>query len=322
MASPKIPTYRYCTSCYAFHERDLYHKDSPRWPADCRARPQSPYRKTLWVEKSCAICSMLLGSKMDLGMSRNALCSCGSGRRLKHCCGTLAEKTPGQRPFSNPTLESLPHTLPGELLQEWLPETWGWPTFLSRIKKAPSRPLGVVHPDGRIARDSRRVTEIVDTRAFQSKLARLVSRFLTDVVEPKLGVKTEWFEEPQLLRYRAGGFYRPHSDRDYWDPRDRRWKQTVDRDISVLIYMDDAFKGGALTFPELDIQINPQPGLAVAFPSDHRFVHAAEPVKAGIRHALVSWAVVAGGPRVNRRATAFIQKPLRPSGREVGPASG
>ena len=39
--------------------------------------------------------------------------------------------------------------------------------------------------------------------------------------------------------------------------------------------------------------------MLVAFPSDHRYLHAAETIESGNRYALVSWAAIRGSQRVN-----------------------
>ena len=73
-----------------------------------------------------------------------------------------------------------------------------------------------------------------------------------------------------------------------------RWvpNHTPDRDYTAIAYLNDNFTGGELVFPHLDLAIAPKPGLLVAFPSDHRFVHVVPKVLSGKRYSLPIWFTV------------------------------
>jgi predicted 2-oxoglutarate/Fe(II)-dependent dioxygenase YbiX len=72
----------------------------------------------------------------------------------------------------------------------------------------------------------------------------------------------------------------------------------VDRDISLLIYLNDEYDGGELDFKRLSYTLRPQAGMLVWFPSDIRYEHMAKLVTRGCRYALVSWAAASGVERV------------------------
>lgn len=120
----------------------------------------------------------------------------------------------------------------------------------------------------------------------------------TNGVGSYYGVEIEWFEMPHILRYHPGGNYIVHSDCENWDPEQQRWIKGVDRDFSSILYLNSGFTGGALVFPNLNLRIHPQAGLLVTFPSDHRFMHAAEETLSGKRYAFVTWAARVGSERV------------------------
>lgn len=229
--------------------------------------------------------------------ARNALCPCGSGSKYKRCCGA-ADRSATAKPVTADTLSSRAT----RLMKARAPDDWDCAGLLRALARADAEPLRVVNPDTgeRDERDSMRVCEGVLLGPLRPRVIELVNRAYRDLVEPNYGVQIEWFEEPQVLRYRPGGYYRAHADRDFWDEREQRWRQYMDRDLSLLIYLDDGFEGGELAFPYADFTLRPEPGLVVAFPSDHRFLHEARPITHGIRHAVVSWAAAFGGPRVGR----------------------
>ena len=70
-----------------------------------------------------------------------------------------------------------------------------------------------------------------------------------------------------------------------------RWvpNHTPNRDYTGIAYLNDNFTGGELVFPHLDLAIAPKPGLLVAFPSNHRFVHVVPKVLSGKRYSLPIW---------------------------------
>ncbi|PYK10854.1 MAG: hypothetical protein DME61_02370 [Verrucomicrobia bacterium] len=47
-----------------------------------------------------------------------------------------------------------------------------------------------------------------------------------------------------------------------------------------------------MVFPDLDVVLAPKPGLLVAFPSNHKFVHAVPNLLSGKRYSLPIWFTV------------------------------
>jgi 2OG-Fe(II) oxygenase superfamily len=59
--------------------------------------------------------------------------------------------------------------------------------------------------------------------------------------------------------------------------------------IQELLILMTGSQGGELVFPRLGMIIVPKPGLFVAFPSNHNFVHAVPKVLSGKRYSLPVW---------------------------------
>ena len=265
---------------------------------------------------------------------RNQPCPCGSGKRFKHCCGALGANAqaapppptdPADSPFDDggkllepyrrdamrSRCESLPtgridgseESPPGLLvLQDHLDEEtcdrWhGW------LSAQTTRPATVKDRDPETGKavyrlDPQRVTQYVDQGDLGQEIRdRLVASY-RDTITPFFGQKLDWMEPPAVLKYQPGGKYDAHADSEYWDPPNRRWVRSIDRDLSLLIYLNDDYEGGSLYLPNFDVRIQPTRGMLIAFPSDHRFMHAAEPLVSGERFAVVCWATVKGSPRV------------------------
>ena len=138
-------------------------------------------------------------------------------------------------------------------------------------------------------RDSGRVTQQVDMSKHQGHLNDIVRRALVEVAARKFGA-TEFFETPYVLRYKVGGRYGSHADSEIYDPQQRLFYRVADRDISVLIYLNDDYAGGELTFNRLNYSYQPAAGDLVLFPSGNLYLHQALSVTSGTKYALVSWA--------------------------------
>jgi predicted 2-oxoglutarate/Fe(II)-dependent dioxygenase YbiX len=147
-----------------------------------------------------------------------------------------------------------------------------------------------------------RVTERVPLDDIKQQVNNEFTRIYGVILANFYHVEFEWFEEPQMLRYTPGGFYNRHADAEHWLPDEERWVRTLDRDYSALVYLNSDFDGGELYFPRLDFRFKPKQGMLASFPSNYRYEHAAEPITAGMRYALVSWAAILGTPRVKDNA--------------------
>ncbi|MGB0514308.1 MAG: 2OG-Fe(II) oxygenase, partial [Wenzhouxiangellaceae bacterium] len=196
---------------------------------------------------------------------RSEACFCGSGRRFKHCCG------------STDPARKVPHGI--EIIENFLTaeECLDWVRFAAT---RPSRRLRVLDWEAsdatRIVRklDDRRVTERVNMGDERDqKLRDMMEHIYVSVIAPRIERKFAWFESPQMLKYNVGGFYQAHADADSYDPELRLWRHDLDRDISVLLYLNDEFEGGDLQFEYFDFRIQPKPGMLVWFPSDARYFH-------------------------------------------------
>jgi predicted 2-oxoglutarate/Fe(II)-dependent dioxygenase YbiX len=96
-----------------------------------------------------------------------------------------------------------------------------------------------------------------------------------------------------FIRYPSGGFYRAHRDRG----TNAQWPDAARRAASVVIFLNSArhgaqegeFDGGLLKLflPEGDVDVRPEAGLLVAFPSD--LPHEVTEVHGGLRDTIVDW---------------------------------
>jgi len=158
--------------------------------------------------------------------------------------------------------------------------------------------------DGKIAGDVKSrgfVADRIEVCAhpyFRKKFLAVCNDIYKNQLNPYYNVEVEWYEYPHVLRYHPGGTYGLHADSENLNRETNQWYKYINRDYSSILYLNSDFTGGTLVFPYLNLRVIPQAGMLVAFPSDHRFLHSAEPVQAGIRYAMVTWAAEKNGVRV------------------------
>jgi len=248
---------------------------------------------------------------------RTSPCVCGSGLRFKACCGahdaphwnagatgrlsgSLLDPKFSHLVEHEPIFQEGSMRLPPGILAVQTGDQLPWRAVTSGLIDSCSDTLAHVRAaDGSSSTDRQRVTGVLQVDDIQqSALVELTRRAYEDFVEPFFNLAIRWFESPQVLRYRPGGYYGPHSDADFWHGDSRGWEKILDRDLSMLLYLDDGYEGGELIFPNFDFRLKPKPGMLVAFPSDSRYLHGAMPIISGSRHVLVGWSSVVGQPRV------------------------
>jgi len=91
---------------------------------------------------------------------------------------------------------------------------------------------------------------------------------------------------PVIIRWFPGLEQQPHSDKQLNDGSPNPFPTY---DINSLIYYNDEFRGGELYYPQHDITIKPEPGLAVAHPGDINYLHGVRMVTSGERFTTPSF---------------------------------
>lgn len=81
-----------------------------------------------------------------------------------------------------------------------------------------------------------------------------------------------------VLKYEKSGYLPEHSDHGI-----------SSRTLSVVMYLNDDYDGGEISFPQVGVTIKPEAGSAIFFPSNFVFTHQVSEMKNGIRYALPSW---------------------------------
>jgi len=146
-----------------------------------------------------------------------------------------------------------------------------------------------------------------ESRVHQHRTSRgaMLQRAETELVariEARLAALTAWPAEHgeglQVLRYEKGNEYRPHYD--WFDPAlagpRRHMERGGQRNATIVMYLSEVEQGGATSFPELGMQVQPKKGGAVFFANtdgygapDRQTLHAGEPVVKGVKFIATKW---------------------------------
>jgi SM-20-related protein len=153
-------------------------------------------------------------------------------------------------------------------------------------------PAEILEKGTQAADDVRRASSV----EIAADLVALVERRLDAIRETIAGffnVPLTDREGPGFLRYREGGFYRPHRDRGI----DPAWPDAARRQVAVVVFLNSSldaaargeFSGGALQlFVDVEpLDVAPARGLLVAFPAD--VLHQVVSVTGGTRDTIVDW---------------------------------
>jgi predicted 2-oxoglutarate/Fe(II)-dependent dioxygenase YbiX len=273
---------------------------------------------------------------------RNEPCPCGSGQRFKQCCGRVGGRS-GAAPQAQGAAPDLPRAaappnIPFSVIDRTAPRASGEREPALRqgvpgnvlvvddyLTEAECRRLveimqtqpaeeaqirilgdGADATDTRVLSSDHRITTTIKTFEVGDEVVPLVGHAFQTWVQDVYGQEIEWFEWPDILKYGPGGRYDLHADAEVLDRDAGQWRRVQERDFSLLIYLNDAFTGGAIEFPDIGLTVQPRTGMLVAFPSDHRYRHAALPVTSGTRYVIVSWAAAVGSGRLLKGARTGV----------------
>lgn len=149
-------------------------------------------------------------------------------------------------------------------------------------------------------RDPSRITQYVALGKKQNQANEWFQAACSSHLPALSNNNPHWLEVPHLLRYGPGGKYSMHSDAEHYDIASQQFYRFIDRDFSMLIYLNDDFEGGELKFSWLNYLYKPVAGDLVIFPSNHVFSHESLPIKSGKKYAIVSWGAFKGTARVRQ----------------------
>ena len=110
-----------------------------------------------------------------------------------------------------------------------------------------------------------------------------VQRAVGDFASSEFELNFREFGDAEIVRYREGGMFKPHTDAH---------RENSHRAITIIIYLNEDFKGGETYFPNLNYKCIPKSGLVLFFMSTE--MHASLPILEGKKNIIVFWGFYPG----------------------------
>lgn len=134
------------------------------------------------------------------------------------------------------------------------------------------------------------INEKVRKTSQQNYVQEALSAKLSDAAQAHYGFEIARTDGLLVLSYGIGGHYKPHVDCGTIRVEDERlvMHKYIARDISVVVFLNDDFKGGEFAF-SFGPTIVPKAGALLMFPSDWQHTHEVLPVTSGHRYSVVTW---------------------------------
>lgn len=119
----------------------------------------------------------------------------------------------------------------------------------------------VIGENGNEETDNRRTSQ----NTFLPRTHKVVQD-IYDKLSKIIGIKSDHFEQLQVVRYEPGQQYKAHWDACWEDHKCVEFlKQGGQRYATFLLYLNDDFTGGETVFPRRNIKIKPVKGKAALF---------------------------------------------------------
>lgn len=159
-------------------------------------------------------------------------------------------------------------------------------TFLPSIHKW-DNPMGdEFNNDGTCTYDARywwdRVCSGEIIKSLDLSIYNLIDKYIEKMqrlLESKFTVSL-FKRPPVLVRWLPGTEQQPHADKQLNDGTPNPFPTY---DINSIIYWNDEFDGGQFYYPEFDIELKIEAGMAVAHPGDVHYLHGVKRIISGER---------------------------------------
>lgn len=144
---------------------------------------------------------------------------------------------------------------------------------------------------GKDLRDSQVIRENPEIYGFMKKYESEIYKIATEHFTNKYGIELEQkpWNSLHFVKWSPDMASGLHSDCQHPNG-DPLWKGNYYKlNISALIYPNDDYEGGHITFPSYNIDLKPKAGTLIIFPSNNYYAHEVTRVGSGIRYTMPLW---------------------------------
>jgi Rps23 Pro-64 3,4-dihydroxylase Tpa1-like proline 4-hydroxylase len=134
-------------------------------------------------------------------------------------------------------------------------------------------------------------------RWLQGKYSQKIVDISSEYYKDKSPIKQYDMSDLEIfasfLAYPTGSFLHPHIDivgliKDDGDQMEDAMDKWTGH-LASIVYLNDDYEGGEISFPELNITIKPKPGTLISFPGNKHYLHEVKKVLSGTRFTLSMW---------------------------------
>lgn len=87
-------------------------------------------------------------------------------------------------------------------------------------------------------------------------------------------------------KYPVGSYADPHSDSSELDGTPNAWQMNK---YACILYLNDSYSGGAIYFPQHNLDIHPEAGSLLVFEGSHEYLHGVREITAGDRFTILAF---------------------------------
>jgi len=127
-------------------------------------------------------------------------------------------------------------------------------------------------------KDIRNASTNIFTEDFKKKLNSKIEPLVIEYANKNniYELKNEGYH---IVRYTEGQFFTEHSD----------FTQEYPRRVSAIVYLNDDYEGGTITFTKIQKSFKPETNTIMIFPSSEHFSHSADAVISGTKYAIIGF---------------------------------
>ena len=122
---------------------------------------------------------------------------------------------------------------------------------------------------------------------YEKKIYETVKDFFTD--KHKIPVRRTPVNATHFVKWIPGMNSKLHADCEKPDGSPAWAADFYKYNVSILMYPNDSYTGGEITFPDYDLVVKPEAGSFIMFPGNNNYRHTVERVKDGTRYTMPSW---------------------------------
>jgi Rps23 Pro-64 3,4-dihydroxylase Tpa1-like proline 4-hydroxylase len=132
--------------------------------------------------------------------------------------------------------------------------------------------------NGLSSKDIRDASTNIFTESFNNIINEKIEPLVVEYARQNgiFEIKNEGYH---IVRYTRGQFFAEHTDATPEYPRR----------VSAIVYLNDDYKGGTITFTNIDKSFKPKANTIMIFPSSEHFSHSADPVISGTKYAIIGF---------------------------------